>query len=208
MGKDEQTYANCQKVKSYLKTSSFFILFISFFISGCSFVPVNVLLMKDPLSAEEHNNLGVAYENEGKYELALREYKKAFDKDSNLIVPLVNIGNVYLKQGNYSESEKYYLKVLGRDQFNLEAANNLASLYLIVGKDYERGLEILTSAIAYNDGFPPQAMDTMGALYSRLGNTDKAKFFLYQACKKAMDDKELKVEINKHLKELGEGVCK
>ena len=174
--------------------------------SSCVYLP-QILIAKDPLTAEEHNNLGVAYENEGKYALAIKEYKKAYNKDSNLIVPLVNIGNVYLKQANYSEAEKYYLKALSKDQFNLEAANNLASLYLLVGKDYERGLEILNSAVAYNDGFPPQAMDTIGALYSRLGNTEKAKFFLNRACKYAKDDKELTEEINNHLKDLGEGAC-
>ncbi|MGB7293721.1 MAG: tetratricopeptide repeat protein [Thermodesulfobacteriota bacterium] len=164
--------------------------------------------MKDPLTAEEHNDLGVAYENEGKYELAIREYKKALSKNNELIVPFVNIGNVFLKQENYSEAEKYYQKALTRDPNNLEAANNLASLYLIVGKNYQKALGTLTSAVAFNEGFPAYAMDTMGVLYYRLGNVEKAKFFLAKACENAKDDLELMHEIDQHLKDLGEIGCK
>jgi tetratricopeptide (TPR) repeat protein len=208
VGKDEQAHAYCQKVKSHSIRPAYFIFIFSFIISGCGYLPINVLLMKDPLTAEEHNDLGVAYENEGKYELAIREYKAALKKNNELIVPLVNIGNVFLKQGNYTEAEKYYKKALSMDPHNLEAVNNLASLYLIAGKDYQKALETLTSAVAFNKGFPAYAMDTMGVLYYRLGNVEKALFFLTKACEKAKDDIELIQEIDNHLKEIGESGCK
>lgn len=207
MGKDEQAHAYRQKVKSHLKNPGYFIFVMSFIISGCGYLPINVLLMKDPLTAEEHNDLGVAYENEGKYELAVREYKMAFNKNNELIVPLVNIGNVFLKQGNYSEAEKYYQKALRMNPYDLDAANNLASLYLIVGKEYQKALMNLTSAVAFNEGFPAYAMDTMGVLYHRLGNVGKANFFLIKACENAKDDIGLIREIDKHLKDLGEIGC-
>jgi len=163
--------------------------------------------MKDPLTAEEHNDLGVAYENEGKYELAIREYKAALKKNNQLIVPVVNIGNVFLKEENYPEAEKYYKKALRIDPYNLEAANNLASLSLIVGKEYQKALMNLTSAVAFNEGFPAYAMDTMGVLYYRLGNVEKALFFLTKACEKAKGNGELIKEIDNHLKEIGESGC-
>jgi tetratricopeptide (TPR) repeat protein len=208
VGKDEQAHAYCQKVKSHLNIPAYLTLIISFIISGCAYLPINVLLMKDPLTAEEHNDLGVAYENEGKYELAIREYKTALKKNNQLIVPLVNIGNVFLKQGNYSEAEKYYKKALSMDPYNLEAANNLASLCLIVGKGYQKALMRLTSAVAFNKGFPAYAMDTMGVLYYRLGNVEKALFFLTKACAKAKGNRELIKEIDNHLEEVGEIGCK
>jgi len=208
VGKDEQAHAYRPKVKSHLIKQSYLIFIVSFIISGCGYLPVNVLLMKDPLTAEEHNDLGVAYENEGKYELAIREYKAALKKNNEMVVPLVNIGNVFLKQKNYSEAEKYYEMALRMDPYNLEAANNLASLYLIVGKEYQKALETLTSAVAYNKGFPAYAMDTMGVLYYRLGNGDKAKFFLTNACENANGNNELIKEIDNHLKDLAETGCK
>jgi tetratricopeptide (TPR) repeat protein len=163
--------------------------------------------MQDPLTAEEHNNLGVAYEKEGKYELALREYKRALDKDSSLVVPLVNIGNVYLKQEDYSNAESYYLKAIKKDEKNIEAANNLVSLYIKLGKNYEKGLSYLTKAIPSVEDAPAYALDTLGVLYLNLGNREKAREILLKACRRAGDDKVLLQEIETHLRELGGHGC-
>ena len=181
MAKDEQADAYRQEVRSNLTKTTYLIFIISFITSGCAHLPINLLLMRDALTAEEHNDLGVAYEMEGKYDLAVREYRTALKKNNKLIVPLVNIGNVFLKQNNYFEAEKYYKKALMGDPYNLEAANNLASLYLIVGKQYQKALTTLATAVSMNKGFPAYAMDTMGVLYFRLGNVEKAKFFLTKA---------------------------
>lgn len=185
----------------------FFLLF-SCLLSGCSYFPKLVLLLQDPLTAEEHNNLGVAYEKEGKYDLALREYKKALDKNSNLTTSIVNMGNVYSKQGKYQEAEKSYLKALKKDEENIEAANNLASLYITLNKDYEKGLEYLTNATSSLDQIPAYALDTLGVLYHRLGNDLKAKEMLLKACESVDDDRALFEEIELHLRELGEDGCK
>jgi tetratricopeptide (TPR) repeat protein len=175
-------------------------------LSGCGYFP-KIVFVQDPLTAEEHNNLGVAYESEGKYDLALREYKKALDKDGSLITPLVNMGNVYFKQKKYKDAEKYYLKALKRNEKNIEAANNLASLYISVGKDYEKGLECLTKATASMENVPAYALDTLGVLNLRLGDKDRAKEILIKACEGVGDDKATLKEIEAHLKELGEEGC-
>ncbi|MER3447296.1 MAG: hypothetical protein C4291_10835 [Candidatus Dadabacteria bacterium] len=181
----------------------FLILIIS--LSECSYLP-KIVLLKDPLTAEEHNNLGVAYESEGKYDLAIKEYKKALDKDGSLVVPLVNIGNVYFKQKKYKDAEKYYLKALKKDEKNVEAANNLASLYIALGENYEKGLEYLTRATS-EESAPAYVLDTFGVLYSRLGDKERAKDILLKACERAGDDKALLEEIEAHLKDMGETGC-
>ncbi len=178
-------------------------LFFCVILSGCASL-YGTYFMKDPLTAEEHNNLGVLYEREGKYELAIREYKRALSADGKLVTPLVNIGNVYTKQDNYKEAEKYYKKALEKDEKNLEAANNLASLYLETGGNYREGLSYLLAAAESQHPIPAYALDTLGVLYLRTGDGDKAKEFLYEACKNASEDTGLKDEINSHLAELGE----
>lgn len=173
-------------------------------LSGCASLYASYF-MDDPLTAEEHNNLGVIYEREGKYDLALKEYKLALSADGELVTPLVNIGNVYMKQGNYKEAEKYYKKALKKDKHNLGAANNLASLYIETGENYSEGLNyLLTAAAESQNPVPAYALDTLGVLYMRTGDRDKARKYLFDACKNAAGDEGLNKEINANLAELGE----
>lgn len=161
---------------------------------------------EDPLTAEEHNNLGVAYEKEEKYKLAIKEYKKAAEIDEELVTPLVNIGNVYFKQEKYKNAEKYYLKALNKDEKNVLAANNLGNVYLKTGKDYEKGIEYLIRSLPPPEIAPAYALDTLAMLYSNSGSGEKALELLSLACKRA-DDEELRAEISSHLIELGGKSC-
>ncbi|MEQ9619400.1 MAG: tetratricopeptide repeat protein [Deltaproteobacteria bacterium] len=160
--------------------------------------------MKDPLTAEEHNNLGVIYEREGKHELALREYKRASAIDGELVTPIVNTGNVYLKLGKYKKAVKYYKKALKKDPANIEAANNLASAYIETGENLEEGLSYLLAATKLQEPVPAYALDTVGVLYLKTGDRGKARKYLTEACKSASGSEELKEEIKSHLAELGE----
>jgi Tfp pilus assembly protein PilF len=159
--------------------------------------------MEDPLTAEEHNNLGVIYEREGKNELAIREYKKAISSDSSLVTPLVNLGNVYLKQGEFTESEESYKRALKLDEKNLEAANNLASLYLETGENYKAGLEYMRQATEGLESTPPYALDTIGVLYLKLGQKEEAEKYLVQACETVGANEDLIEEIRANLWQLG-----
>ncbi len=186
-----------------------FLVFIAlplFLLVGCGYFP-RLVLMQDPLTAEEHNNLGVAYESEGKYKLALSEYKKAHDKDQNLIIPIVNMANVYFKLEEYKKAEKYYLKALKEDEMNLEAANNLASLYIERNQSYDEGLKYLNKAISSRDETPAYVLDTLGLLYMKIGDKNKSIEMFKEACEKAGDDQDLIEEIELHLREIGDTTC-
>ena len=204
MGKNEPANARYKKVKITQIIFSTSLVICSLIVSGCASI-YGSYFMEDPLSTEEHNNLGVIYEREGKYDLAIREYKRAISKDSELVVPLVNIGNVCVIQGSYGEAEKYYKKALGKDKHNIEAANNLASLYIKTGGDYQEGIDALLSATESQKPVPAYALDTLGVLYFKTGNREKAGELLKEACMGASGDEKLKSEISTHLAELGEG---
>lgn len=177
------------------------ILTLIFFV-GCASLQGS-LFMKDPLTAQEHNNLGVIYEREGKLDLAIREYKSAIRGDGSLVTPFVNLGNVYFKQGEYTKAEKYYKKALEKDEANIEAANNLASLYIETGSNYKAGLDHMLLATKELDTIPPYALDTIGVLYLRLKDRKNAETFLIRACKNVGDNQALVEEIRAHLWELG-----
>lgn len=178
------------------------LLFVVLIFSGCASLQAS-LFMKNPLTAEEHNNLGVIYEKEGKNDLAIREYKRAISSDDTLLTPIVNLGNVYFKEGEYTKAEKYYKKALTKDKTNLEAANNLASLYLETGAQYEEGLEYILQATKNLEIIPPYALDTIGVLYIKLGDNVKAEQFLTQACNTVDGNDSLREEIRSHLWLLG-----
>jgi len=63
-------------------------------------------LEKDPNNAKLHNNLAVAYENEGEYDLALNEYRIARNLDP---------GNRYIKD-NYNSFLRFYQKLKPKEE--------------------------------------------------------------------------------------------
>lgn len=178
------------------------LLVLTIPLGGCAAL-YSSLYTDDPLTAEEHNDLGVIYEREGKHDLAIREYKRAIAIDGSLTTPLVNLGNVYMKEGEYTEAEKYYKRALGKDPESIDAANNLGSLYLETGKDYSEALKILLAAAPQNE-MPAYALDTLGMIYLKLGETDKSREAFKEACLKAADDEGLKTEISANLAKAGD----
>ena len=109
--------------KNYLSSLSITTLFSIFFLSSCSFP--KIVVYDDPLSAQEHNDLGVVYYKKEKYDLAEREFLKALKKDKNYYLAYFNLGNLYYKKGELEKSIEYFKKVLELNK-NDDVLNNLA----------------------------------------------------------------------------------
>jgi Flp pilus assembly protein TadD len=88
---------------------------------GCS----HLVMLHDPLSAAEHNDLGVAYERSGEVKLAASEYRKALGINPRLVRPRVNLGNLSAGAGRWEEAARHYRRAL-RDSSDADAMNNLA----------------------------------------------------------------------------------
>lgn len=99
---------------------------------GCS----HLVVLHDPLSASEHNDLGVAYERSGESKLAASEYRKALSINPRLIRPRVNLGNLSAGAGKWEEAARDYRRAL-RDSSDADAMNNLAVALLRLGKGGE-----------------------------------------------------------------------
>jgi tetratricopeptide (TPR) repeat protein len=112
---------------------------------GCAFP--RIIVLDDPLSPEEHLNLGVAYEQNKEYESALKEYEKASEK---LTIAFLYMGNIHFQRNEFKEAEYHYRKMIDKDPKNADAYNNLAWLYYTKGENLREAEELALKAIDIN----------------------------------------------------------
>jgi Tfp pilus assembly protein PilF len=122
------------------------VVFFFVCVTLCSCTIPQIVVLDDPLSASEHNDLGVVYENKGMYDLAEKEYVKALKKEDRWAVPYFNLGNLYYKEGHYTKAEHSYRKALDIDKDNPAVLNNLAYLLYEQGR-YKEALILVDQAL-------------------------------------------------------------
>jgi tetratricopeptide (TPR) repeat protein len=116
-------------------------------LAGCS----HIVVLHDPLSAAEHNDLGVAYESRQQLELAAREYQKALRQDRHFATARVNLGNVAAKEGRWSRAEACYRRALRDRPADPDAMNNLAMALLRQGRGLAEAESLASSAFRANE---------------------------------------------------------
>lgn len=112
--------------------------------TGCA----HLVLLHDPLTANEHNDLGVAYESGGKLDLAAKEYRKALRLDSGLTRARVNLGNIEAANGRWGRAEHHYRLALRDSSTNYDAMNNLAYALLQQGRHLGEARALAERAVA------------------------------------------------------------
>lgn len=114
-------------------------------LCGCAFP--RIIILDDPLTPEEHLNLGVAYERNGEFDNALKEYEKASQK---LPIAYLYMGNVSFLKEEYEQAEYFYKKMITKDPTNADAHNNLAWLYYTLRVNIREAEELALKAIELN----------------------------------------------------------
>lgn len=132
------------------------LLFNFLLLAGCS-LP-RIIVLEDPLSAEEHVNLGVAYERKGELDSAIREYEAA---SGELAVACLYLGNAYFRKNELREAERYYRKALEKDPRNGDAHNNLAWLYYTKKENLDEAESLAIRALELNPGKRELYQDTL-----------------------------------------------
>ena len=124
------------------------------FLSGCS-LPM-IAILHDPLTQEEHINLGVSYEKRGEYDAALEQYAAASSK-----APLAHLymGNVYFQKGDMKEAEKSYRRAIDKTN-DARAYNNLAWLYYTTGERLDEAEALARTAVQLS----PSSLDFQDTL--------------------------------------------
>ncbi len=120
-------------------------LSLMIFLVACS-LP-RIIIQKDPLTPEEHLNLGVAYEKKGELDRAIAEYRLAAKK---LPLAYLHIGNAYFQKNEWIEAERCYKKAIRKDPKNADAHNNLAWLYYIKNENLDLAESLALKAIELN----------------------------------------------------------
>lgn len=125
-------------------------------LTGCG-LP-RVVILKDPLTPEEHINLGVAYEKEGELDAAIREYEAAAGK-----LPLghLYLGNAHFLRGDLDKAEKHYRKAVRKLPENADAHNNLAWLYYTRREHLDKAESLALRAIELNPAKEEVYRDTL-----------------------------------------------
>jgi tetratricopeptide (TPR) repeat protein len=153
MGKDEildpldhpRTMSEDLPKKQKLIFSLIFTFTAMMFFASCS--SFRIIVLKDPLTPEEHLNLGVAYERKCELDQAIKEYKLAAKK-----LPLAHLylGNAYFLKNELEEAESYYRKAIKKVPQNADAYNNLAWLNFTKRKNLDEAEKLALKAIELN----------------------------------------------------------
>ena len=135
-----------------------------------------------------HHNLGVAYEEQGRFQEALREFEtaldsKALNRRTEKVVAYYQLGRVFNQLGDLQKAKSLYEKALAIDPRLTPALSGLAVLYEAKGNpgkalDYmERALEA--------DSEDPYVNFNLGLHYLKQGAMDRAQWHFQKA---AMDE--------------------
>jgi tetratricopeptide (TPR) repeat protein len=125
-----------------LKTSLFLAVSLLYLSAGACSLP-RIIVLNDPLTPEEHINLGLAYEKKGETEQAAREYKEAA---KHIPVAYLYLGNLYYGKSEYALAEEYYRKSIEKNPDLADAYNNLSWLLYSSGRNLEEAVTLARKA--------------------------------------------------------------
>jgi tetratricopeptide (TPR) repeat protein len=142
-----------------MKKNIFFLIFSLsplLFAVACSFP--RVIILKDPLTPEEHLNLGVTYEQQGDFDNAIKEYNLAA---KNLPGALLYLGNAHFQKKEWKKAEDYYRLAIEKEPDNADAHNNLAWLYYTRREKLDEAETLARKALRLNPGKGDIYRDTL-----------------------------------------------
>jgi len=126
-------------------------LILIFLIAACAMPKIpQIIVIDDPLTAQQHNDLGVAYEEKGDYPLAEKEYEKAIKKNHEWVIPYLNLGHLYYRQDKIDQAERALREGLRVKGDHPDLLNNLAWVLMEKGQ-IKDARTLIDKAIAIED---------------------------------------------------------
>ena len=109
-----------------------------------------IVVFDDPLTAQQHNDLGVAYEEKGDFGLAEKEFEKALKKNRDWVIPYLNLGHLYYRQDKLDRAEHILREGLRAKGDHPDLLNNLAWVLMEKGR-LEHARYLIDRAISIED---------------------------------------------------------
>jgi Tfp pilus assembly protein PilF len=176
--------------------ATMFIISLAF--SGCS-LP-KIIVLHDPLSADEHVRLGGIYDAQGKEELARDQYRAAVRQDKKHIRAWALLGDSSFRLKEYGEAEKAYGKAMDLDPKSGDLHNNLACVYIQQDRELGKAQDLVVEALALTPDHRPYYLDTLGIIQLKLGKVRDAIASLLSATETIpRDQPDLLAEAYQHL---------
>ena len=129
---------------------------------------------RDPLTADEHNDLGVAYFERGESRRALGEFERAVALRPGWARALVNLGDTRLALGDVGGAIEAYRRAVAITPDDPGAANNLAWALLQDSARWPEAEPIIEGALARQPERRGYYLDTLGVLRLRKGDSQGA----------------------------------
>jgi FOG: TPR repeat len=127
-----------------------------------------------PKSKTAWNDLGLAYLDSGKDELAISSFQKQIELDPNHPYASNNLGRVYLRQRKYEEAIKWFKQQIEINPLDQYAHANLGTAYMEQHK-YQEAVPELEQAVSLTPGKSETEM-RLGIAYVQAGQIEKGTF--------------------------------
>jgi Flp pilus assembly protein TadD len=149
-------------------------------LSGCAVVP-QAVLHPDPLSADEHVHLGVAYETQTQLANAAQQYRLALNLDPRNVQALMSLGGLEFNAGHLPAAERCYARALKVNPHDATVSNNLAMVYLAREKHLDKMDRLLADALKQPGELRPYVLETQAKWEAHQGHAARAQEILKEA---------------------------
>lgn len=134
----------------------------------CAGTMPRIIVLNDPLTPEEHLDLGFACEQKKEYGMAIKEYGAAAKK--------LRKANLYLANARFlnnepDRAEALYRLIIKDDPQCADAYNNLAWLLYMQKRDLSEARELVSKAISLNPSSKNNYTDTLNKIEQEINKT-------------------------------------
>jgi tetratricopeptide (TPR) repeat protein len=132
---------------------------------------------------------GLIFYNQGEISLAMQDFNKSTELNSNYAHPYYMRGRIYSQLEEIGKAKKEFVKAIELNPNHVYSLNSLAKLLLEnkgvrLNKDTQKALELALRAVKFSEEKVPSYLDTLAAAYSNLGQYEKAVETQSKAIKK------------------------